>query len=674
MTPTHTQSNQLVNASSPYLLQHMGNPVHWREWNEDSLAEARRTGKPILLSVGYAACHWCHVMAHESFEDENIAAIMNKLYINIKVDREERPDIDQIYMESLHAMGEQGGWPLTMFLTPDAEPFWGGTYFPPTPSYGRPAFKQVLEAIERTYREQAETIAKNTGALKSHLQNLSAPPANNNGLPPTNYFTQFVERSLSIFDPINGGTQGAPKFPNAPMLESWARAGSSGASPSAQDAFLTTVTSISNGGIYDHLRGGIARYSVDENWLAPHFEKMLYDNAHFVRHLTHAWKLTGHELFRIRINETLDWLIEEMVTEEGAFASSLDADSEGEEGKFYVWTKQEIESVLGSKAEEFCNFYDVTHAGNWEGKTILNRLRENRPGTITPTSIQNSKIILLGHRNKRISPGRDDKVLTDWNAYMIRSIAEAGRAFSQSKWIDIAKDVFHSLSKANIYDGVLVHSSRLGVAAKSGLASDYSAMINAALSLYEATSDPAYLNWSRKWKDKLDQDYSDGEGGYYLTSKDASDLIVRPRCDTDEANPSAASLILEGLIRHSHLANDADVLNAVDKLAANLYSISKKRPYGMAGFANAVHSLHNHKHVLINSKSDKDASAFVKEVNLHPSLCLTVSLKDQDDSKNHLGLKTVQSGSESNAIICNNKTCSAPISNPVELKKALNNE
>ncbi|MBK5199209.1 MAG: thioredoxin domain-containing protein, partial [Methyloceanibacter sp.] len=368
-----TPGNRLGAETSPYLLQHKDNPVHWRAWGEEALAEAKETGKPILLSVGYAACHWCHVMAHESFEDETTAAVMNDLFINIKVDREERPDVDAIYMGALHELGEHGGWPLTMFLTSDAEPFWGGTYFPKDARYGRPAFVSVLTAVARIYREEHDKVRQNADVLKLRLQpsrrSASAEPPTEAAL------ADLGRRLVQAVDPVNGGIRGAPKFPQTQFFGFLWRAGLRYGLPNPLDAVDLTLTHIAQGGIYDHLGGGFSRYSVDERWLVPHFEKMLYDNALLVELMTEAWRERKSPLYAQRIAETIDWLLREMVTEGGGFAASLDADSEGEEGKFYVWTLAEIVDALGpDDARPLAEIYDVTAEGNFEGHNILNRL------------------------------------------------------------------------------------------------------------------------------------------------------------------------------------------------------------------------------------------------------------------------------------------------------------
>ena len=368
-----SEGNRLGRETSPYLLQHQENPVHWWAWGPEALAEAKRTGKPILLSVGYAACHWCHVMAHESFEDGETAEVMNDLFVNIKVDREERPDVDAIYMSALHELGEQGGWPLTMFLTSDAEPFWGGTYFPKDARYGRPAFTHVLKEIARIYRDEQDKVRQNATALKQALAPKFEPGPG--AIPGDAALEDLARRLLQLVDPTHGGIRGAPKFPQPQFFTFLWRAGLRYGLPNPIEAVTLTLTHIAQGGIYDHLGGGFARYSVDERWLVPHFEKMLYDNALLLELMTEAWRETGDPLFAIRASETIDWLMREMVTEGGGFASSLDADSEGEEGKFYVWSLAEIEEVLGAEdAKLFAEIYDVTPGGNFEDHTILNRI------------------------------------------------------------------------------------------------------------------------------------------------------------------------------------------------------------------------------------------------------------------------------------------------------------
>ena len=430
--------NRLARETSPYLLQHKDNPVHWRAWGPEALAEAKQTGKPILLSVGYAACHWCHVMAHESFEDAAIAGVMNELFVNIKVDREERPDIDAIYMRALHALGEQGGWPLTMFLDSDARPFWGGTYFPPTPRYGRPGFSQVLREVARVYREEAEKVAHNTGLLVDTLKERAA--ASHTGTPEIGdpLLADLTRRMVSAVDPRYGGLSGAPKFPQWNFFWLLWRGAIRYGHEAARHAVDNTLTHICQGGIYDHLGGGFARYSVDDRWLVPHFEKMLYDNALLVDLMCEAYRETGKELYARRIDETIGWLLREMVAEGGGFAASLDADSEGEEGKFYVWTLREIEEVLGeADARVFAEAYDVSEAGNWEGHTILNRLKN--PVLRAPTdekALAHMRLKLLAHRAKRIRPGWDDKVLADWNGLMIAALAHAARLFDRPEWLN----------------------------------------------------------------------------------------------------------------------------------------------------------------------------------------------------------------------------------------------
>ncbi len=433
--------NRLGEETSPYLLQHRDNPVHWQAWNEETLAAAKAADKPILLSVGYAACHWCHVMAHESFEDPEIAAAMNRLFVNIKVDREERPDLDQIYQHALSLMGEQGGWPLTMFLTPQGEPFWGGTYFPPDARWGRPGFPQVLEAISEAYAGKRDDVAKNVAVLREALQRLGQPQ--HGGAIARAQLDPIAERLLRETDQIHGGIGTAPKFPQCGILEllwrGWKRTGET----AYRDAVMKALDAMCQGGIYDHLGGGFARYSTDARWLAPHFEKMLYDNAELVDLLTLVWQEDRNPLYRQRVEETLGWVVREMRAPGGGFASSLDADSEHEEGKFYVWSAAEIDAVLGDRAALFKRFYDVTPAGNWEGRTILNRLDSPAlADAATEDELSRCRELLLRARAARVRPGWDDKVLADWNGLMIAAMANAGLVFERPDWLDTARAAF----------------------------------------------------------------------------------------------------------------------------------------------------------------------------------------------------------------------------------------
>ena len=450
--------NRLGEETSPYLLQHKDNPVHWQAWSEATLDAAKAADKPIMLSIGYAACHWCHVMAHESFENPDIAKQMNELFVNIKVDREERPDLDQIYQHALALMGEQGGWPLTMFLTPEGEPFWGGTYFPPESRWGRPGFPQVLSAMSEAYAGDRDKVAKNVTVLREALQRLGRPERGGSIAP--EQLDRIAERLLREVDQINGGIGTAPKFPQTGILELLWRAWKRTAQPPYREAVIKALDAMCQGGIYDHLGGGFARYSTDARWLVPHFEKMLYDNAELVDLLTLVWQDTKNPLYRQRVEETLGWVVREMVTSGGGFASSLDADSEHEEGKFYVWSETEIDAVLGGRAPLFKRFYDVDAPGNWEGRTILNRLKT--PATADPETEREltlCRTLLLQAREKRVRPGLDDKVLADWNGLMIAALANAGLVFERLDWIDIAGRAFAFIREHMADpDGRLLHS------------------------------------------------------------------------------------------------------------------------------------------------------------------------------------------------------------------------
>jgi uncharacterized protein len=545
--PQH--GNLLAGATSPYLLQHAGNPVHWRPWGQAALDEAKSRDRPILLSVGYAACHWCHVMAHESFEDPAVAARMNDLFVNVKVDREERPDVDAIYMAALHAMGEQGGWPMTMFLSPDGAPFFGGTYWPPSARWGRPSFMQVLNAVDEAWRDKRAALGEQSASLVAHLAAQAAPPAGADLAPAD--LARAADALTRILDPVNGGLSGAPKFPNAPIFRFLWSESFRARQPALRGAVRALLDALCAGGIYDHLGGGFARYSVDGEWRVPHFEKMLYDNAQILELLALAYADTPTPAYAERACETFAWLMREMRAGD-AFAASLDADSEGEEGRFYVWTGDEIDAVLGPDAAEFAAAYDVRRGGNWEGRNVLRRLAP-RGDAATEARLAASRERLLAEREKRVRPGRDDKILADWNGLTIAALARASFVFDAPEFLAAAEAAF-AFVVANLRDdGGLLHAWRDGRAGATGLLDDYAAMARAALSLFEATGAPAYLARAEAWATSALKQFGDGDGGFFMSGDDGDRLIVRPRPPHDGALPSGASLIVEVLARLHHI-------------------------------------------------------------------------------------------------------------------------
>ncbi len=662
--------NMLGNESSPYLRQHADNPVHWRPWGPEALAEARTIGKPILLSIGYAACHWCHVMAHESFENDAIAAVMNELFVNVKVDREERPDIDHIYMAALHAMGEQGGWPMTMFLDPEGRPFWGGTYFPPERRYGRPGFTEIMRAISKAWHNEPEKLLRNGAALQNHLLALSQP-ATARYLPAPEDVTHFAQNLLTLHDTENGGIRGAPKFPNSPLTEVWLRAARGDAQSKFGKAFLHTIERMSEGGIYDHLGGGLSRYSVDDRWLVPHFEKMLYDNAHYLRALVWAVKLDPQPLFRRRIEETIAWAVREMQMPGGAFASSLDADSEGEEGRFYVWSEAGIDELLGPDAMLFKLHYGVTPDGNFEGHTILNRLEAPPVDEATEARLKALRDKLLAARAHRVRPGLDDKILADWNGYFIRALAEAAFAFKSGEWLALAEGAFRFITESMNDGGKLSHAWREGVSVRPAMATDYGAMINAALTLFEISGNESYLEFARGWQAVLDSDYADGADGHFLTSVSAEALITRPRADMDEANPSAASQILEGLVRLATLSGDDKLMEQVWKITQNLHGIAAGSRYGVAGYFNALDTVQRQRHVTIQAQDRAGAESFLDEIRriADPAISFEVAAKDKPAT--FFGVEIASFFGVPEAILCTQQACSAPMKNAAELAAAL---
>jgi uncharacterized protein YyaL (SSP411 family) len=673
--------NRLADETSPYLLQHQDNPVDWRPWGPETLAEAKRTGKPILLSVGYAACHWCHVMAHESFEDDATARVMNELFVNIKVDREERPDIDQIYMSALHHLGEHGGWPLTMFLTPDAEPIWGGTYFPKTARYGKPAFVDVLREVARLFREEPDEIERNRATLMERLAT-AARPAGSVTIG-RGELDNAARQLGGLIDPLNGGTRGAPKFPQAALFECLWRAGLRNGEGRYFAAVEITLDHICEGGIYDHLGGGFARYSVDERWLVPHFEKMLYDNAQLLELLAIAYRHTGKELYRRRANETVAWLKREMTTEEGAFAASLDADSEGEEGKFYVWSYDEIIRQLGIEdGEFFARNYDVTPAGNFEGHNILNRL--NSPPARSDADearLAGLRDKLLAARAMRVRPGLDDKVLADWNGLMIAALANAGAMLEQPAWLNAARRAFDFIAHAMMRGDRLGHSWRQGKLKFPGLASDFAAMIRAALALYEATGNAGHLERALQWQRSLDRDYANAETGtYYLTAADAEGLVIRPAATTDDAIPNHNTIAAQNLIRLAILAGDHSWREKADRLIAAVAPQIAENLYMHMAMLNAV-DLRLRGAELVVTGQGAAAEALLSAARRLPPLDRIVLQASSGEalSPTHPARAKISAAQGPNAqpenrpqaFICVGETCSLPVTDPAQLVAAI---
>ncbi len=580
--------NRLAHETSPYLLQHKTNPVDWWPWGPPALDEAKRSNKPILLSVGYAACHWCHVMAHESFEDEATARVMNELFVNIKVDREERPDIDQIYMSALHLLGERGGWPMTMFLTPAGEPFWGGTYFPNVSRFGRPGFVDVLRNVARIFHEEPQNVEQNRAALMARLAQSARPSGK--VIIGTVELDRAAAQIGGMMDPLHGGLRGAPKFPQAMMLEFLWRAGERTGEPRYFAAVELTLEHICQGGIYDHLGGGFSRYAVDELWLVPHFEKMLYDNALLLELLGLAYQRSGRELFRARARETVAWLAREMTTDGGAFCASLDADSEGEEGKFYVWSLAEITEVLGAQdAEIFAAHYDVRPGGNFEGHNIINRLNDLPRNMEDEAALAPLRQKLLAARSKRVRPGLDDKVLADWNGLMVAGLVHAGLAFEEPSWIQIAARAFLFVDAKMGRGDRLGHSWRDGRLLFPGLASDHAAMIRAALALHEATGESGYLERAFVWQAGLDRHYANPQtGGYFLTADDAEGLVVRPNSTADEATPNPNAVAADNLVRLAFISGQDAWRTLADKLFDGLLPLANENLFMHVALLNAL--------------------------------------------------------------------------------------
>jgi len=578
-----TATNRLARETSPYLLQHAHNPVDWYPWGEEAFARARAEDKPLLLSVGYSACHWCHVMERESFEDDDIAGVMNRHFVNVKVDREERPDVDQIYMEAVQSMTGHGGWPMTVFLTPEGVPFYGGTYFPPTDRHGLPGFPRLLEAIADAWRSRRAEVVASGQKLAAQLGQGGRLRGASTTLGEEMLSSAF-EALSSQFDEEFGGLGGAPKFPQ-PMiwefvLRFWKRTGN----PYAKRMVHTTLIRMARGGMYDQLGGGFARYSVDARWLVPHFEKMLYDNAQLASLYLHAWLAFGDPECRRVCEETLDYVLREMTDPSGGFYSAQDADSEGHEGKFFVWTPEEIRAVLGDGADAALEYWGLNHGVNFEGTNIL-----YLPGEPDPARMAAARQALYDARERRVHPGRDDKVLASWNGLMALALADAGRALGREDYVQAAARNVDFVLRAMRENGRLLRTWKGGQAKLLGYLEDYAMVAAALLAVWEATFERRWLNEARTLADDmLRLFWSDEVEGFYDTGTDHETLIVRPRNLFDNAVPCGSSVAIEVLLRLTELTGERRYEERALRALRPLGDLMAKHPSGFGRFLCAL--------------------------------------------------------------------------------------
>ncbi|MBI2823836.1 MAG: thioredoxin domain-containing protein [Planctomycetia bacterium] len=580
--------NRLAGETSPYLLQHAGNPVDWHPWGAEAMERARREDRPIFLSIGYSACHWCHVMEHESFEDQGIARQLNESFVSIKVDREERPDLDQVYMNAVQMMTGRGGWPMSVFLTTDLKPFYGGTYWPPQARMGMPGFDQVLSAVADAWKNRRAEVLEQAEHLTGRLVELGQLANSDKPLDgqPLAAAQTVLER---IFDYQHGGFGGAPKFPHPldlrVLLRLWRRSGRA----ETLDMVRLTLDKMAAGGIYDHLGGGFHRYSVDERWLAPHFEKMLYDNALLATCYLEAFQATGEPRYAQTVRETLDYLLREMTDSEGGIHGTQDADSEGEEGKFYVWTPSEVEALLGAdRARTFCYVYDVSDVGNFEGKNILNQpktldqcaqILRREPGELA-AELAEDRRKLLAARTSRVAPGLDDKVLVSWNGLAIAALAQAGGVLREPRYVaQAAKAARFILVRMRTPDGRLLHSYRAGQARFDAYLDDYACLADALVTLYEAEFDESWIDEAIALADAILARFADAHaGGFFYTAHDHEALIARPKDLQDSSLPSGTAMAVTVLLRLGKLCGRTDYLEAAERTLRALVDLMQEHP------------------------------------------------------------------------------------------------
>ncbi len=645
-----SKPNRLIKATSPYLLQHAHNPVDWQEWGSEALNRAKQEDKPILVSIGYSSCHWCHVMERECFEDNDIAALMNEFFICIKVDREERPDIDQVYMEAVQAMGISGGWPLNVFLTPDQKPFFGGTYFPP------PQWAQALNAIHKAFQSRRPDINQSAEELTRLLASSGTSTFEKQS---DHVFTESLQRIFQNlekkFDRTHGGLEKAPKF-IMPSIWSWLlRYHYHTRNTEALNHVRFTLKKIFYGGIYDQVGGGFARYSVDGEWFVPHFEKMLYDNAQLISVYSEAYQVTRDDEFRQAVYETFRWLQREMTHEQGGFYSALDADSEGKEGKFYVWTHQEVLALSGEAAEQFCAYYNVTPAGNWEhGVNILFR-KENIP---PPLHLDEYRTTLLHHRNKRIQPGLDRKIVSGWNTMTIGALVDAYHAFSDLHFLKTALKAMNFLETYLITNSTVYRTWNEVRSPVEGFLEDYAYLIQACLKLYEATLDEHWLEKAGRYTEKVFADFYDPADGYFFYSgREAEQLIARKKEMFDNVIPASNSVMAQNLLWLGELFDKEEWRITGRKMIDGLAELIISEPNYMSNWA--IGWLAAHTEVAEVAIVGPEYVQFKNELKnqFHPT---AVILGTAGESKLPL-LQDKDAGAQTTLYVCYNKTCRQPV-------------
>ena len=682
----HTYTNHLINETSPYLLQHAHNPVDWYPWGEEAFRRAREEDKPIFLSIGYSACHWCHVMEEESFENEAIAAVMNKRFINIKVDREERPDVDQVYMKFVQFSTGSGGWPMSVFLTPDKKPFYGGTYFPPEDRYGRPGFKKLLVMVSDYFQNQKEQLQKNLQQVEQAFQTELAESGGSE-IPTRKNFNSAAEQLSRLYEPEFGGIGNAPKFPAVQALTLFLRAYKNSGQQHYLDMVEFTLKNMARGGIYDQLGGGFARYSVDKEWFAPHFEKMLYDNAQLATLYLDTYVITRNAFYLNVSNEILEFVRGEMTSEEGGFYSSFDADSEGEEGLFYLWTKGEVYRLLDEEtAALFCRRFDVRKEGNFEHKNILHisaSLKEladefKRPEAEIKSLLLQAKTVLLKERATRIPPHLDKKIITAWNGLMLSAFARNYQVTGREAYKTVIEKNTAFLREKLGADSDLLHTYKDGQAKYSAYLDDYAALIQGLLDAYEAVFDENNLRQAIALTRQVNEHFWDPlQKGYFYTSSKQEQLIQRMKDDSDQSIPSGTGIMALNLQRIFALTDDAKLFKTAEQIFAKYGAQYVSNPYGYASHLNALDFyLAKPNEIVIILPEGGKAGALLQAVRQKfiPNKVLVVqtagSASDSPVSASVLqGRKTVNG--KPTAYVCRDFSCSLPLTNSAELLELL---